>query len=307
MYKHASKSISLPCTRNSFMNNALSFLERTLPSSLIYLLHSHPHLQELRMSIDAPIVVVSADGRKTSHLICTHDLLTETLNRLCEHSYYSHADTIKEGFLSLDHGIRVGLCGRAVCHGEELTTVKDITFLCIRIPGHIKGVAMPLFLKMKEHRFSRGTLLYSPPGVGKTTVLKDLAFLLSREGLHIAVIDTRGELSCALKGVPASVYLYYPKALALAMAVRTVTPDLILLDEIGAEECKEIFTQAPAGVPIVASAHGRSLSEILNKEEFECLIKQGIFSLFAGLERVGKTARFRFDTLEEIARYKEKH
>ncbi len=289
------------------MNNALSFLEHTLPSSLTYLLHSRPHTQELRMSIGAPIITVNTDGRQTSHLICTPELLKETLTRLCEHSYYSHADTIKEGFLSLDHGIRIGLCGQAVCHGKELTTVKDITFLCIRIPHHIKDVAMPLFLKMKEHRFSKGTLLYSLPGIGKTTVLKDLARLLSKEGLHIAVIDTRGELSCALKGTSASVYLYYPKALALSMAVRTVTPDLILLDEIGAEECQEILTQAPCGVPIVASAHGRSLCELSSKEDFDRLIRYGIFSLFAGLDRIGKTTRFRFDSLEELSQYRERH
>ena len=283
------------------MTDSFDFLLSSLPSPLSFLARDHPSLQEIRLCVNAPVVIVDMNGRHEDHLICTRELLDKTLLLLTEYSFYSHEETIKEGYLSLPHGIRVGLCGRAVCQKGQITAVKDITFLCIRIPRFIKGIAHPLYKTLRTAGFQKGVLLYSLPGVGKTTVLKDLIAMLAASGKFVAVIDQRGEFSCCAQGLSCMIYKHYPKVDAITMAIKTTTPDLLILDEIGSEECTALLSCALCGVPVIASAHGEDAKEICARPGFDTLFRHRMFELLAGLTRKGNNVIYSFTTPDEVS------
>lgn len=128
--------------------------------------------------------------------------------------------------------------------------------------------------------------MYSPPGMGKTTVLRELARKLSSPPylLSTALLDQRGELSAGLEDCPSlSVYLYYPKEKALSMALRTAAPDLIILDEIGKEECAGLAECGKGGVAVIASAHAAGHGELLARPGIAALLQTGMFDYLVGL------------------------
>ena len=276
------------------MTPSFDFLISKLPSPLSFLLKDRPDLQELRLRVNAPVVITTPGGRSTTRLLCTEELLETTLQSLTEYSFYSHEDTIKEGYISLPHGIRLGLCGRAVCKKGEILSVKEVSFLCIRIPHSYKGLAAPLYDLLCRTRFQKGLLIYSLPGVGKTTVLKDLLRLLGQAEKFVAVIDERGEFSPCENTGHGVIYRHYPKSLAISMAIKTVTPDFLLLDEIGGAECAVLLENALCGVPIIASAHAESAKELLLRPGFDRLFAHGMFPLVAGITRIGTQVEYLF-------------
>ena len=276
------------------MTAARSFLENNLPSALSYLLKESEEPEELRLCLGAPVVLVTLKGKRYSPVICTQALLDDTIAKLTEYSFYSHAETAKEGYLSLPNGIRVGICGRAICQNGKIEAVRDFSFLSVRIPKMVKNIALPLFCKLKEGDFQEGALLYSLPRVGKTTVLKDLIRLLSGSGISLAVIDERGELSQGLSPIDAAIYRYYPKAEAITMAIKTASPQLLILDEISSKECNAILTAVACGVPVIATTHGRDEREILCRIGLDALFDHRIFQLLVGLTRKERTVQFQF-------------
>lgn len=276
------------------MSNALSFLIDNLPSALSYLVKDAKHPEELRLSLGAPVVLISTEKKEYSPILCTRELLEQTLSRLTEYSFYSHSETVKEGYLSLPYGIRAGVCGRAVCKGGSVTSIRDLSFLNVRIPSSVENAALPLYKKLCDRSFLDGVLLYSLPGVGKTTVLKDLIRLLSKKGLSLAIIDERGELSADAPPIDGAFYRHYPKAQAIVMAVKTARPQLMILDEISSVECPALLSAAACGVPVIASAHGRSSGEIRRRPGFEELFSQGLFPIQAGITRNGNNLIYSF-------------
>lgn len=278
------------------MTKPLDFLISNLPSPLSFLLKEHPNSHELRLCLGAPVIYTDCVGRQPTHLLCTKELLEESLTRLTEHSFYCHEDTVKDGYLSLPYGIRIGLGGRAVCEKSNIRSIKDISFICIRIPHTICGAALPLFEELNKHRFQTGALLYSLPGVGKTTVLKDLASLLSRSGKFVAIIDERGEFFDCAQGHHTMLYRHYPKKDAITIAAKTATPDLILLDEIGSDECKTLLSSALYGVPVIASAHAADPEELLKRPGFKELFEHGVFKILAGITRQSDHISYRFSS-----------
>lgn len=221
--------------------------------------------------------------------------MKETLSCCTNRSFYSHSDTILEGYISLPGGVRAGICGKAVCKEGKILSVKDISFLSLRIPRPVPGAADPLLNLLRSTDFRKGMLMYSPPGMGKTTVLRELARKLSSPPylLSTALLDQRGELSAGLEDCPSlSVYLYYPKEKALSMALRTAAPDLIILDEIGKEECAGLAECGKGGVAVIASAHAAGHGELLARPGIAALLQTGMFDYLVGIERTGTKLSF---------------
>lgn len=278
------------------MNDARALLS-ALPFCLSSLVDQSDPPEELRMRRGTAVLTKRGGVFRSEHLICTDELMEKTLSVLTNRSFYTHAETVNEGYLSLPGGLRVGICGSAITEGGRIRAVRDISFLCLRIPRPLPGAADRLFFEMQTLGRLDGVLVYSPPGVGKTTVLRELARLLTkRAGKAVALIDTRGELSAGLEDCPnLAVYLHYPKAAGLAMAVRTVAPDTVILDEIGPEECEGLFLCGHSGVQTVASAHAASADELFSDPGISKLIAHGVFSLLVGLERRGGRLYFTFE------------
>lgn len=245
----------------------------------------------LRVGRDASVTVGGENRRVNVRL--SREEMDALILRLCDGSLYAHRESINQGFLTLEGGIRVGLCGHAFLEREsgraELWAVRDIDALCIRFPHAMRWVGGELIPLIRQG-FPRGTLLYAPPGVGKTTLLRSLASRVSRgEGaLRTAIVDSRCEIDdagfdaacqiCVLSG--------YPKGLGIEIAVRSMNAQIIFCDEIGnPEEAAALMSVANNGVPVIATAHAADIEQLLTRPGLDTLHRAGVFAYYVGLAR----------------------
>ena len=217
--------------------------------------------------------------------------VSATLASLCDRSLYAHKDTLREGYLCA-FGCRVGVAGRAVTDGGRVAGLADVSSLCIRIPHRIVGAGEVAVRAFRRMDCRRGVLVCSPPGIGKTTLLRDLAYTLSagQNALRVAVVDTRAELygEDAPAACQMDILLGYPKAAGIEIATRVLSPQVIVCDEIGdAADAAAIFAAARAGVPLIASAHADGLLALKTRPSLRPLIEGGVFGAYIGIAREG--------------------
>ena len=212
--------------------------------------------------------------------IPTWDEVDEVLNRVCSGGAYAFRDTVKNGFIPMGDGIRVGVSGTARYDEGRLVGISKVRTLVFRFPlGHCDFDEQ--LLRIYRRGIGSGMLIFSPPGVGKTTALRALAKVISKER-RLCIIDERGEFFG--EDLPfASILSGYDKPLGIEIALRTHSPEIIMVDELGAEEANALSAVLGAGVPLVATAHGGRLEELLSRSATGPLIKSGFFSIFVGI------------------------
>ena len=223
------------------------------------------------------------------------------LSQLCSGSLYAYSDTINQGYVALPGGIRVGVSGSAAREGDRIIGVHEISSLVIRIPHKMPKVGEPICALVDHFALGKGVLIYSPPGVGKTTLLRGVIAHLAggTNPLRTAVIDTRGELSFSTDGreLCIDVLSGYPRALGIEIATRTLGAQVIVCDEIGDyEEAMALVSSHNCGVPLVASAHAASVDELLMRTGLRLLHEARIFGAYVGIERDGNMD-FRYKVL----------
>ncbi len=291
---------------------AVSFLPPALKTAL---LQTDEPLQrrtfEIRLRADRPVVLfgafgsvllqrgggVSSTGLDTA-LFCSAEQLGDSFHRLCNYSVHTHIRSMTRGFVTTAGGDRVGVAGTAVCDDEgRIVSVRDVTSLNVRVAREMPGCAAPL-LPLFADSATRGVLLAGAPGSGKTTLLRDLALQLSsfKGGFcqKVAVLDPRQELFGRDRtgGMNCDVFCAYPCAQAVPMAVRTMSPQWIVCDEVATmEEARAIETGVNTGVRFLASIHAGSAAELLARPLFRFLAGQCGFScvvLLRGADSPGR-------------------
>lgn len=261
-------------------------------------------IQEIRLRRSKPLCVtalgkeyaLTTDSRLVNDaraaLIVSEEEVTSAYRAALDNSIHSHAADIRQGFITAAGGCRVGFSGTAVTGSEgrgTLLGVKDISSLNIRIAREILGCAEGIYDRfMKDEPAS--LLIAGTPGSGKTTVLRDLCRLLGQSA-KIAVIDERNELAAVKNGcancdvgLHSDVFTSYSKRDAIEIALRTMSPDVLVCDEIGSKNELEAFALAlDSGVKIVASCHASCVSEVRRRPAVSRLIKLGAFDSCAVL------------------------
>lgn len=263
-----------------------------------------PCAEELRLST-ARKTFVTANGKSyPTDAVLTARELSDILLQMCGGSLYAYADTLRQGYLCIGGGIRVGVAGSAATEGERIIGVNDVTSLIIRIPHARRFDVAPLAERLRTPNGQGGALIYAPPGEGKTTLLRLLAGLLSASGYfyRTVLVDTRGELQFSLDGesLNLSILIGYPRDVGIGIAVRSLGAQVVLCDEIGgAKDAEAILSAANCGVPLIASTHARTLAELLRRPALSQLHHARAFDFYVGIKRCAGGWDYRIDPWEE--------
>lgn len=250
-------------------------------------------LSEIRVRAEGRSALVISGENIPLFSRVSHSELADVYDRAAGSALYAHEEEIKRGFISMRGGIRVGICSTRRESGLMPFSVEALAFRLPLAQSETAGEAFELWEREKP----RGMLVYSEPGGGKTSLLRALAALISREGgRRVAVIDERREFSAAdYSSCMVDVLSGYGKAEGIEIAMRTLSPELIVIDEIGSErEADALISVGRGGVPIIASAHAADIGEAMSRAPIKRLASGGYFDLFVRLKR--EKNRFSLET-----------
>lgn len=283
------------------------------------------NLEEIRLRCNRPLVLrvgdrdysVDRHGRvvtdlKQGYLVSREDLY-RSIASISDNSLYAFEEEIRRGFITIPGGHRVGLAGQVVVNGQEVRTMKDFSGVCFRVAREVPDCARELLNLIAPRGVVVSTLVISPPRCGKTTLLRDLARLLS-DGTgsvpahNVVVVDERSEIAGCFQGVPqlnvgirTDVLDACPKALGMMMAIRSLSPQIIITDEVGRREDVEAIGEClRAGIAVIASIHARNAEELRARPLIRDLLDQGAFRRGIVLTRQPRPGR-----IEEVIRWDE--
>ncbi|MGI6118988.1 MAG: stage III sporulation protein AA [Desulfosporosinus sp.] len=269
-------------------------------------------VEEIRLRVGQPLLVCTADsdhflsreGEETNperaYIVTRKDLVC-ALEKMTHSSLYAVEENLKQGFITLPGGNRVGITGEVVLVNGQIQTLKHVSALNLRIAREIKGQGLKIIpLLMGADGMLKHTLLISPPRAGKTTLLRDLIRIISNgvpqiglRGQTVGVVDERGELAGMWQGVPTYNLGYRtdvldgcPKASGMNMLVRSMAPQVMAMDELGhSDDVNALVDALRTGVRILSTAHAASLEEALRRPTLARLLEQGVFERLVVLSR----------------------
>nr|WP_237760109.1 stage III sporulation protein AA [Sporolactobacillus inulinus] len=288
------------------LKQILSYLPEPMQQIILRMTETERNaLEEIRCRTKCPLELIISGKRwmppeGVTMPIFQKEQARHMLQQLAKYSLYTLDEELRRGYVTIPGGHRIGLAGHVITENGHVLRLRDVTFFNIRLAKQKVGAALPLvpYLYQRNRWFS--TLLIGAPQTGKTTMLRDLARLVS-EGIpdrylpsrKTAIVDERSELAGCVDGVPqnrlgvrADVMDACPKAEGMMMMIRSMSPEVLIVDEIGgAEDTKALLEALNAGVAVMASAHGFTFDQLLHRPSIRPLIEAQLFERYVILSR----------------------
>lgn len=277
------------------MDYILNALPRQIVSEILQVFSTYSSLintlQEIRIRVSKPIILKQRNSDIVLQHIVTNEELLHILERFCENSIYAYKNQICEGFLTIKGGHRIGITGSCVIENGKIINIKYVSSLNIRIAREVKGCSNAIINEIIDidNQTILNTLLVSPPGKGKTTMLRDLVRQISNginerkfKGKIVGLIDERGELAACYRGIPQNdvgirtdVIENVSKEKGVEILLRSMAPEIIACDEIGThEDVQAIEKMLISGVKGLFTMHGNNLEDIKKNTEINKLIEE---------------------------------
>ncbi|MCY8232916.1 stage III sporulation protein AA [Priestia endophytica] len=267
-----------------------------LPQHVVELLRRYidEDVQEIRLRINRPIELIKKDEPIFYSVLPVKEDFVYMLSQLSQSSMYMLEEELQKGYITIKGGHRVGLAGRVITENGKVKAIRDITSLNIRIAREKIGIGESLIDSLYDRKWLN-TVIIGAPQSGKTTMLRDLARLVSTgverkriPSQKVGIVDERSEIAGCLDGVPqhtfgprVDVLDACPKAEGMMMLIRSMSPNVLIVDEVGrVEDTEAILEAVHAGVSLILTAHGSSVKDMATRPSLKALIDACIIDRF---------------------------
>jgi stage III sporulation protein AA len=266
-----------------------------MPMSIKEILLNIEHIediQEIRLKVNKPVMLQISDKEIITRFNSTSENIKTILKKMSNYSIYSIEPELKQGYITINGGHRVGICGNCIIENNTVKTIKNVSSLNIRVCKEVLGCSDKIMPFILEDSNVLNTIIISPPKCGKTTLIRDITRNLSNGtknlqlmGKKVCVIDERSEICACSNGIPqlnvglrTDVLDNCPKSQGIMMAIRSMSPDVIVCDEIGTyDDVKSILAALNCGINLITTIHGFGIEDLKSREVFKEVLENNIF------------------------------
>jgi stage III sporulation protein AA len=285
----------------------MEYVLKCLPPDLVKMIlnHNTEKIQEIRIRAMRPVVLHMGNIEVILKYITSNVQVMSILQNVCNNSIYAYQTQIINGFITIPGGNRVGITGNAVIKDGQVSNISYIYSLNFRISHQITDASSEVIRYVLDtaNNSIHNALIVSPPGCGKTTVIRDIAKKISDgipeinfKGIDVCIIDERGEIAALERGIAhndvglrTDILDNIPKNIGIRMAIRSMSPKVIVADEIGNKEDAEIINYAVcSGVSCLFTAHGSDMEDIIKNNELSKIINRRLFKRIIFLDEACK-------------------
>lgn len=249
-------------------------------------------LQEIRIKVNVNLILIYGNREVLTSYILSFTDVNYAFQRISNYSVYAIDEDLRQGYITIRGGHRVGFCGTCVVSDNSITTIREIGSMNIRICREYKGCSNKILELIYCDKKVCNTIIISPPRCGKTTILRDIVRNISDgnkfidvAGKRVCIIDERSEIAACYRGVPqlevgirTDVLDNCPKFYGIMMAIRSMAPDVIVCDEIGSSrDIESVMLALNCGVAVITSIHGYGIEDLQTRSAFSYLVENNVF------------------------------